>query len=185
MLDNYLINIEDKIKKSIDVLKFEFSKIVINRVNVSLIRSLYFLYNNEKFFFDQVSVITVESVNTVFIKPFDKQYISLMCSEIIKLNLDLNPSVLSDSIKIVFPLLTMERRQFFLKKVKNLSEDVKISIRNIRKNFLQDVKLFLKSNKISKDDEKIFLTKLQKLIDSYMALVDSLSKKKEKDLLNV
>lgn len=185
MLDDFLKLADDKIKKSVDVLKNEFSKIAINKVNINLIRSLSIIFNNEKLFLDQISVISIESGNVVFIKPFDKRYISLICNALIKLNIDLNPFVITDSIKLVFPIFTMERRQFFWKKAKKMSDDIKISIRNIRKSVYHDVNIFLKNNKISADEEKKFSVKLQKMIDSYIVYIDSITKKKEKELLNV
>lgn len=185
MLNDFLIIFEDKLKKSVDILNIEFSKIVLNKVNVNLIRALFIIHNGSKFFLDQISVITVESGNVVFIKPFEKQHVQLICNEIIKLKMDLNPSVLTDSIKLVFPVLTTERRQFFLKKSKELNEESKVSMRNIRKNVNQEVKLFLKSNKISEDDEKKFFINLQKKFDKYIDLIDSMTKKKEKDLLGI
>lgn len=185
MLKNFLIKIDDKLGKSIDALKTEFSKLILNKLNVNLIRALYIIYDNEKLFFDQICVISIDSGNCFLIKPFDKKYIPFICTEIIKLKLDLNPIVTSDSIKVFFPLVTMERRHFFLKKSKQVAEDTKVSIRNIRKIINQEIKEFLKSNKISDDEEKKFFNDIQKRIDSNIEVVDSLLKKKEKDLLNV
>lgn len=183
MLNDFFALMEDKLKKSVELLKIEFSKMVLNKVNFNLVRSLFIIHNGDKLFFDNISVMTVESGNILFIKPFEKNHINLMCNEIIKLKMDLNPSVIGDSIKVVFPVVTTERRQFFLKKVKQISEDTKISMRNIRKHVTQDVKLFLKSNKNSEDDEKKFFLKLQKIFDLYIDTIDVMIKKKEKDLL--
>lgn len=184
-LNDFSLFMEDKLKKSVDVLKVEFSKMVLNKINFNLIRSLFIIYNGNKLFLDNISVITVELGNVLFIKPFEKQHINLICNEIIKLKMDLNPIVCSDSIKLIFPIVTTERRQFFLKKSKQISEEIKVSMRNVRKNVTQDVKNYLKSNKISEDEEKKFFLKLQKLFDSYIDIVDVMIKKKEKDLLGI
>ncbi|CAB3976459.1 ribosome-recycling factor [Candidatus Azoamicus ciliaticola] len=183
MLNDFFALMEDKLKKSIELLKIEFSKMVLNKVNFNLVRALFIIYNGDKLFFDDISVMTIESGNILFIKPFEKNHINLMCNEIIKLKMDLNPSVVGDSIKVVFPIVTTDRRQFFLKKVKQISEDTKVSMRNIRKHITQDVKFFLKSNKISEDDEKKFFLRLQKIFDLYIDTIDVMIKKKEKDLL--
>lgn len=185
MLDKFLLDIEIKMNKSIDSLKNDFSKIIVNKVNSNLIKSLFISINNDKVPLEHISVISIESGNIVLVKPFDKHQTSIICSELVKLNMDLNPFVVNDSIKIVFPLVTMERRQFFVKKIKKFSEDTKVSIRNIRKNINQDVKIFLKANKISIDDEKKFFLSLQKSVDNYIDKVDFLTKKKENELLNI
>jgi ribosome recycling factor len=185
MLNSFLFDLETKLDKSVDILKNEFSKILVNKINVNLIKSLPIFFHNEKMFLEHISVITVESGNILLIKPFDKSYINIICNEILKLNIDLNPFVIGDSIKVVFPILTMERRQFFVKKVKKISEDIKVSIRNIRKIVNNDVKVFLKTNKISEDEEKKFFLKMQKVVDTYIDKVEFLAKKKENELLNV
>ncbi len=185
MLVSFLVNMEDKLKKSIDILKIDFSKIVLNKINISLIRSIFILHNGNKLFLDHISVISIEHGNTVLIKPFDKHHINLICNEIIKLKMDLTPIVVSDYIKLIFPVVTTERRHFFLKKAKQLSEDTKVSMRNIRKNINNDVKNFLKSNKVSEDDEKKFFLKLQNVFDLYIDNVDSAFKKKEKELFSL
>lgn len=185
MLSDFLVLMEDKLKKSVEVLKIEFSKLVLNKINFGLIRSLPIIYNGTKLFLDNISVITVESGNVLLIKAFEKQHINAICNEIIKLKMELNPIVIGDIIKLVFPIVTTERRQFFLKKSKQISEEIKVSMRNVRKNVTQDVKNFLKSNKVSEDDEKKFFLKLQKLFDSYVDIVDVMIKKKEKELLGV
>lgn len=185
MLNDFLVNMEDKLKKSIDMLKIEFSKIVLNKINVNLIRSIFILHNGNKLFLDTISIINIEHGNVLLIKPFDKQHLNLICNEIIKLKIDLNPIVVSDYIKLVFPIVTTERRQFFFKKAKQLSEDTRVSMRNIRKHIHNDVKIFLKSNKVSDDDEKKFYLKLQKVFDVYMDSIDTLFKKKEKELLSM
>lgn len=183
MLNDFFALMEDKLKKNIELLKIEFSKMVLNKVNFNLVRALFIIYNGDKLSFDNISVMTIESGNILFIKPFEKNHINVMCNEIVKLKMDLNPNVVGDSIKVVFPIVTTERRHFFLKKVKQISEDTKVSMRNIRKHITQDVKFFLKSNKISEDDEKKFFLRLQKIFDLYIDTIDVMIKKKEKDLL--
>lgn len=185
MLGNFLIITEDKLKKSLDVLRLEFSKITLNKVNVGLIKTLSVVIDNDKFFLEHIAVISVDAGNIVLVKPFDKHCIPNICNEIIKLKMDLNPFVVGDAIKVVFPIVTMERRQDFVKRAKKIVEDIKVSIRNIRKHVNQDVKLFLKSNKVSADDEKKFFIDLQKVIDLYIDKIDILLKKKEIELLNI
>lgn len=185
LLNNFLNDTEKKLNKTLDVLKLEFSKIVVNKANIGLIKSININCYNEKYNLEQISTITVESNTIIYIKPFDKQYITVICNEIVKLNLDLNPFVASDAIKIVFPSITMDRRKAFVKKIKVYSEDTKVSIRNIRKNTNQELKNFLKLNKVSEDDEKKFHIELQKLTDNYIEKIDILTQKKENELLKI
>jgi len=183
MLDDLFNFTEDKLKKTVINMKNDFSKLVLNKVNLSLLDQVNIPYYGDKYPLSQVAVILVENANSISIKPFDKKNISIIYKEIINLNLGLNPFVSGDIIKVVFPKLTLERRDFFIKKIKKIGEEAKISIRNIRRQSNQKIKLLLKDNEISQDEEKKILIKIQHLIDKYINEIDLLIDKKEKELL--
>lgn len=183
MEDNIIKITEEKFLKSISVLKNEFSKFILDKANFSLIENIKIPYYGQKCPIIQIAVISNEGSNTIIIKPFNKKDMSLICNEIVNLNLDLNPFVTNDYIKIIFPKLTSERREFFVKKTKKIGEDIKISIRNIRKQTNQKIKLDLKNKKLSQDDEKILLNEIDTLTNKYIDIINSLLNKKEKDLM--
>jgi len=182
---NEILNItEEKLNKSVVTLKGEFSKIVLDRANIGLIEGIKIICYGEKYSLTQLSVISFEGVNVILIKPFDKKNSSVICKEIVNLNLDLNPFASDDVIRVTFPKLTSERREFFAKKVKKMCEDIKISIRNIRRQSNQKIKGLLKNNDISKDEERVLLNDIDVLINKYIVKVEFLSGKKVKELLS-
>ena len=183
MLDELFNTTEDKLKKTILNMKSDFSKLVLNKVNLSLLDDIKISYYGDKYPLPQLAILLVENANSLSIKPFDKKNLTIIHKEIINLNLDLNPFISGDTIKVIFPKLTSERRDFFIKKIKKIGEDTKVSIRNIRRQSNQKIKSLLKENGISQDEEKLFLNKIQCLIDKYIHEIDSLVNKKEKDLL--
>ena len=119
MLKEILNDIEKKLEKSIEALKIDFSKISINKVNVNLLNDIKIKYYNDNYTLKQLSIMTLEGVNSITIKPFDKKNITAISKAIVDLNLDLNPFVNGDTIKVVFPKMTQERRETFTKKINN------------------------------------------------------------------
>lgn len=183
MLNNILQEIELKLNKTIDALKLEFSKIYTNKVNVNLINDIKIKYYNENYKLNQIAVISIEDGHSIIIKPFDKKNITDITKEIVNLNLDLNPFVNGDIIKVVPPKMTAERRELFAKKAKKISEEMKIAIRNIRKNYIQKIKSTAKEEKIAQDDEKMTLSKLDIVISKYNEKIDTLTSAKINELL--
>ncbi|HFL8824363.1 MAG TPA: ribosome recycling factor [Candidatus Azoamicus sp. OHIO1] len=183
MLEDIMALMIDKMEKSIVSMNNEFSKIITNRVNPSLIKDIRVNYYDSKVSLDQISVVLADSSNVLLVKPFDKKLLQNISKEIVNLNLGLNPIIFGDSIKVVFPKLTEERRIFYAKKIRKIGEDIKIAIRNVRKNVNQKFKSFLKEENMSKDDEKRCHLKIQEISDAYIKKVDSSVFKKEEELL--
>ncbi len=172
-----------KLEKSIVSLKREFSKLVLNKSNLKLIEDINITYHDEVLKLNQLSVITFDGRKTVLIKPFDKSILTCISRAIINLRLDLNPYISNGHIKFMFPNLTMERREIFVKKVKKLEEEIKIAMRNIRRQSNQSVKSIFKSREISQDDERRLLSDIDDLIKEYIKKAESLTEEKKKNLL--
>ncbi|HIH2763281.1 MAG TPA: ribosome-recycling factor [Candidatus Azoamicus sp.] len=183
MLNELIADTEIKLNKTIDILKIDMSKISTNKVNINLLADIKIKYYDESYKLNQISVINIDDNTSITIKPFDKKNITTISKEIVDLNLDLNPFVNGDVIKVIFPKMTTERRELFVKKIKKMSEETKISIRNIRKNNMQKMKTVSKENKISQDEEKIILTKLDNMISKFSEKIDDITNKKITELL--
>lgn len=185
MIEDFINTMKDKMDKSIMAMSSEFSKIVVNRVNPSLVKDIKIDYHGDKVCLGQISVILVDNFNTLLIKPFDKKLLSMISSEIFNLGLDLNPIVFGDTVKLVFPKLTEDRRLFYIKKIKKVGEEVKVAIRNVRKNVNQKFKVLCKEENLSKDDERKYNIKIQDITDFYIKKIDIMILKKEEELLSV
>ena len=183
MLNEIFNFTNENLEKSIVALKNEFSKFVVNRANLKLIEEIKITYYNDIYPLTQLAVILLDSANIVLVKPFDKKNLQIIYKEIIKLDLDLSPFISGDILKIVFPKITMERREFFVKKIKLYGENIKISVRNIRRQANQKIKNCSKNGDISKNEEKKTLIDIQVLIDKHIKIINDLTIKKEKDLL--
>lgn len=185
MIKDILIETEEKMIKSLETFKTDYSKISLSKANISLLSDIKVKYYGENYTIEQISVINIENSNSIIIKPFDKKNVPFISKAIINLKQDLNPFIDGDTIKVMFPKMTLERREFLARKVKNLSDNTKTAIRNIRKNSIQKIKVFLKENKMSQDDEKKLLLQINKLASSYTKKIEEMNNKKTAEILNI
>ncbi len=174
---NNIEKIENDLDSILNSFKKELNKYSLNKINISLISDIKINYFNAIYKINQISSINIEN-QILIIKPFDKAMIQIICNEINKLNMDLSPLVQNDFIKIIFPKTTVERRNNYIKKIKEISENYKITIRNIRRDINNKIKLNCKNKQISQDEEKISLNKVQKKIDEYNDKLDEILQKK-------
>ncbi|HFL8819501.1 MAG TPA: ribosome-recycling factor [Candidatus Azoamicus sp. OHIO2] len=181
MLNKHLEFLKQDLNIAITAFKKELQKYSLNKINISVIEDITISYYNSYHKLDQISNIIIDN-NTVNIKPFDKNILQTIYNEIIKLNMELTPSIYTDTIKIIYPKNTLERRQVFIKKIKDLAEHHKITIRNIRRNTNTNIKNLTKNKSISQDEEKIFLTSIQKNIDNAINEIEKIMLKKIDEL---
>ncbi len=181
-------NISDHLKNELiqvcESFKRELIKYSLNKINTSPIENINITYHGSIYKLNQLTSISIEK-QAVIIKPFDKNIISTICKDIEKLNMDLTPSVYTDIIKVLYPKNTGERRQFFIKKVKELNEQYKINIRNIRRNTNNKIKDLYKNKTISQDEERRYINIIQKKIDDCIKKIDELTLKKNNDLKKI
>lgn len=175
----------ESMNKSLHHLDIEFSKIQMWRANPLLVEDImveqYWSLQSLK----NMASVTIMDPQTLQIKPWDKTSINDIAKAITQSAQGLNPQSMADSILIKIPLVTEERRKEMTKVVKTLSEDAKISIRNIR---WDSVKLFKKSEddkKISEDEHKDLLETLQKEVNTINKIIDEKTKKKNEDVMKV
>lgn len=185
MLQDIMSLVKVKMDKNIKSLNDNFTSFIIDRVSPSVLKNIKIEYFGESVSIEQLSVMSVESGNVLLVKPFDKKNIPFICNKVVDLNLDLNPFVVDNYIRIVFPRLTYDKRIFYIKKVKEKGEVSKVSIRNIRRSVNNKIKSLLKECKISQTEERFYLAKIEKLTLEYISKIDNLIIKKEKSLLIV
>lgn len=181
MIKKILNDLEIEIKNTINLFKKESEKYSLNKINTNILENLKINYYNTSYKLSQISVLNIDN-QTVIIKPFDSNIIPTICNEIHKLNIDLNVITTNDFIKIIYPQNTIERRNLFIKKLKEVSENYKINIRNIRRDFNAKIKLLTKNNLISKDEEQKTLQLIQKTTDENITILNNLILKKTAEM---
>lgn len=173
------------IKKSLQHLEVEFSKLQAGRANPAMIEDIridsYWSLTPIK----NVASINVIDSQTLSIQPWDRSQIHSIAKAITDAWIGLNPMTMADSVMIKVPQVTEERRKELCKVAKKLSEDAKISVRTARQDSLKDIKTAKDKKEITEDNVKDLETKLQKMVDEANKKIDEYLKKKEDDIMKV
>ena len=180
-----LKNIENKMLKSVDVLKKDFSGLRTGRASVGLLEPIQVDAYGSKVPLSQVSAISVPESRMLVVQVWDNSLINIVENAIRSANLGLNPMTEGNLIRLPIPDLTEERRKEIAKLASKYSEETKISIRNIRRDAMDTLKESEKNKEISKDEFFQFSDVVQKLTDKIISLIDDLFHEKEKDILQI
>lgn len=181
MENELLKEIEDKMVKSLENLDKRMATVRAGRANPSSLDGVSAEYYGVMTPLKQLAIVSVPEGNQLLIKPFDKSCLAAIEKAILTSNLGYNPTNDGETIRIIVPALTEERRVELTKQVKAIAEDAKVSVRNIRHQGLDD----LKALELSEDVEKGVENKIQDLVNTYNKKIDDTLKAKEQDLLTV
>ena len=183
MTDKLLSESESKMKKAVEALKRNLATIRTGRASPGLIEGLMVDYFGTSMPLNQLATISVPEARLLAVQPWDKQAISLVEKAILQANLGLNPSNDGTLIRIPIPPLTDERRQELVKMVQKRVEEGRVSIRNARRDSMDQARSLKKNKEISEDEERRAGERLQKLTDDYVRRINDAGAAKEKDLI--
>tara|TARA_Y100001954_G_C15710561_1_gene552769 strand:+ start:215 stop:769 length:555 start_codon:yes stop_codon:yes gene_type:complete len=176
---------EEKMNKTIEVLKREFSGLRTGRASASFLDPISVEAYGSKVPISQVSNISVPEARLITVQVWDESLIASVENCIRNSDLGLNPMSEGNVIRIPIPELSEERRVEIVKIASKYSEDSRIVIRNIRRDAMEKIKSLEKNKEISKDESFLFSEDVQKITDKFIGLIDSLFNEKEKDILKV
>ncbi|MGR9105497.1 MAG: ribosome recycling factor [Gammaproteobacteria bacterium] len=185
MIDDIVKDTESRMRKSIEVLKQEFSKIRTGRAHTSLLDHIVVSYYGNETPLKQTANITVEDSRTLAVTPWEKGMVQVIEKAILTSDLGLNPTTAGTVIRIPLPPLTEERRKDLVRVVRHEAEQGRVAIRNIRRDANNELKEALKEKLISEDDERHGIERIQNSTDRFIKEVDKELQEKEKDLLSV
>ena len=174
-------NVESKMDKTIMSLEEKLKTVRAGRANPSSLDRVTVDYYGTSTPLKQLATISVPEATQLCIKPFDKTCLKDIEKAIFESNLGYTPNNDGESIRIVIPPLTEDRRRELIKQVKAIGEESKISIRNIRHEGLEDIKKEDLAEDIEKSNEK----EIQDLVNSFNKKIDDMVKEKEKELMTV
>lgn len=176
---------QDRMGKTVEVLKTELQKLRTGRAHPSLLEHVTVDYYGSEVPISQVANVAVEDARTLSVKPWEKPMVSVVEKAILTSDLGLNPATTGEIIRIPMPPLTEERRRDLVKVVKQEAEGAKVAVRNIRRDANGDFKDLQKEKEITEDEERRAQDDIQKLTDQYVAEIDSVAAEKEKDLMTM
>lgn len=176
---------EDRMTKTLSVLREEFNGIRAGRANPHVLDKLSIDYYGTKTPVQQVANIQVPEARIILITPWDPSTLKEIVKSIQTSDLGINPVNDGKSIRLVFPPLTEERRRDLVKHVHKLAEEARVAIRNLRREGVDHFKDLAKKHEISEDSLKDAEVQMQKVTDHYIAEIEKQVCDKEKDLMEV
>ncbi|MDR6177460.1 ribosome recycling factor [Pseudomonas sp. SORGH_AS 211] len=174
-----------RMTKTLEALGHAFAKIRTGRAHPSILDSVMVSYYGSDTPLRQVANVTVEDSRTLALSVFDKGMIQAVEKAIMTSDLGLNPATAGTTIRVPMPALTEETRKGFTKQARSEAEQARVSVRNIRRDALAQLKDLLKEKEISEDEDRRAQDEVQKLTDKFVAEVDKALEAKEADLMAV
>lgn len=185
MINEALSESEDRMKKTLDVLRRDLTTIRAGRANIAMLDKITVDYYGTPTPVNQLANISVPEARMLIIQPWDKSSIKEIEKAIQKSDLGLTPSNDGVLIRLNIPQLTAQRRTEIVKSVKKKTEEARIAIRNIRRELIEDIKKIEKDKLASEDESKKGQENAQKLTDKYIKDIDELFVKKEIEVMEV
>lgn len=182
MVNSFVKMTEDKMKKSIEKISEELKHLRTGRASPAVLEEIKVDYYGAPTPVLQVAQVTTEE-RQLIIKPWERNLLNAIEKAILASDLGLTPVNDGNVIRINFPTPTTEQRQKWVKKAKEIVEEGKIAVRNIRRDILKEIKDKKKDGEISEDDEKRLEKEIQNLTDKYIAELDKLFERKEKEIM--
>ncbi len=178
-------NTESRMKKTVGSLTESLQSIRAGRANTTLLDKIHVDYYGQKTPVNQVASLSAPEPRLLTIQPWDANLIPEIEKAILKSDLGITPSNDGKIIRLVIPQLTEERRRDLTKLVGKYAEEAKVSIRNVRRDAMEEIKKAEKSKEISEDDKSTYEDDIQKLTDKFIKEVDKVAENKEKELMEI
>src|SRR5699024_10156964 len=185
MIDDILLEAEEKMDKAIDVAREDLSGIRTGRANAAMFNKIEVEYYGAPTPLQQLASMTVPEARTVLISPYDKSSMQAIEKALRDSDLGVNPSNDGVTIRVILPTLTEERRREYVKLAKAKSEDARVSVRSVRRRAREDLDKLAKDGDVGEDEVARAQNDLDALTRRHTDDIDDLMAGKEKDLLEV
>ena len=184
-MHNVIEPMQERMEKSLEQLQSELAKIRTGRASASILDGVRVSCYGTPTPIAQVASINVEDARTLAISPWDKNLIADIEKAILTSDLGLNPNSQGDVIRIILPPLSEERRKEFVKLAKAQGESNKVSVRNVRRDALAELKALVKDKELTEDEERRLQTTVQERTDQCISKIDAMVAAKETDLITI
>ena len=183
MLDQVYADLKERMQKTVDAAGREFARIRTGRATPALLDRISIQAYGSQMPLNQVATISVPQPRMLVVQPFDKNNLVLIEKAIQTSDLGIMPRNDGKNVFIDIPPLTEERRIELVKQMKKTGEEMKVAVRNIRRDGKDEVELLKEEKEISEDDMKRGLDQVQKLTDEATDKIDELMQSKEKEIM--
>lgn len=176
---------EERMKKTIGVYEEELSTIRVGRANAKVLDKVEALYYGTPTPINQMAEIKVPDPRTLVITPWDATSLKAIEKAIQASDLGITPTNDGKCIRLVFPPLTEERRKELTKQISKMSENSKVALRNLRREANDKCKDMKKAGEMTEDEQKQSEKDVQDLTDKYIKLVDDVTSRKQKEIMEI
>tara|TARA_B100000886_G_scaffold326475_1_gene273013 strand:- start:553 stop:1098 length:546 start_codon:yes stop_codon:yes gene_type:complete len=180
-----MIDLENKMNSAVSHLEKELNSLRTSRANPAMVDNIFVDSYGSKTPLNQLGNISVQDASTITIQVWDTSLIKSIENAISESNLGINPQTDGQIIRLPIPKLSEERRKEIIKIASELSENAKVTIRNIRRDFIDSSKNEKKISNISEDDLKRNINEIQKTTDNNIEKIDKILEAKKIDILKV
>ena len=174
-----------RMESAVEALRHEYNTVRTGRASTGILDRIQVDYYGAKTPLKQLASLATPDARTLSITVYDKGAVSSVVKAIQESDLGLNPNTDDNVIRLAIPPLTSERRQELVKMVKGMAEDSRVSVRNVRRDVMQDLKDLKKEGGVSEDEERRAEDEVQKLTDGYVEKINEVAHHKEEEILEV
>ena len=185
MIDDLLKDATDRMDKAVDAIRREFATVRTGRASPHILDRIQVDYYGAQTALNQLAQVSATEARLLTITPSDKSSIKSIEKAILESDVGLTPSNDGNVIRLTLPELTEERRKDLVKVVRGIAEEGRVSIRNIRRDVMHDLKELKGEGEVGEDEERRAESELQKLTDAKIGQIDSFLSGKEEEILEV
>jgi ribosome recycling factor len=185
MIDEFLADAAERMKKSVDSTRNELATVRTGRASPHLLDRIKVDYYGTQSDLKQLASVATTDARLLTLTPYDKSSIGAIEKAILESDVGLTPNNDGNVIRLQIPELTEERRKEMVKVVHGVAEEGRIAVRNIRRDVMHDLRELKKEGEAGSDEEHRAETELQKLTDEAIGEIDGLLKGKEEEILEV
>jgi len=185
MLDDLYLEAGQRMEQAVKATAHELAMVRTGRANSALLDRIQVEAYETIMPLNQVATVTVADASTILIRPFDKHNVGAIERAIQKSDIGLTPQSDGTVLRLNIPPLTQERRHEMVKMIKQMVEDGKVQVRNVRREYIDKIRKLEKDGDISKDSSKVAQEQLQELTDGCTEELDEIFKKKEDEIITI
>ena len=184
-MEQILEKAKENMQKSVDNLSAEYLSIRAGRANPSVLDKIMVDYYGVPTAINQLAAISVSEARVLVIQPWDVSILKEIEKAIQTSSLGINPQNDGKIIRLIFPQITEDHRRSIVKDVSKMAEDTKVTIRSVRRDSIDKFKKMKKDSLITEDDLSVAEKQIQDLTDKFCSEIDSISSKKQKEIMEI
>lgn len=175
--------VKQKLEKSIEALNSELKALRVGRANAGMVEDIKVDAYTSKMPLQEVASISIPQNNQILIQPWDASLVGAVQNAVRQSELNVNPMVEGNAIRITLPPVTEERRKDLVKEAHKFGEDARVSVRNVREDAVKDIEEAEKKKEISEDEKFQQKEEVQNAINEYNKKIEEIVDKKEKEIM--